>query len=198
MVENKKKSGTTQVVFLLFVILLLLLIGYYVLFEWSGQDTGEKAQEVQPDQAVSGRTMDVVLYFASSEKVSLVPEDRMIPLESLLPDIATAIVHELAQGPESSNLTPVLPAGIEVRTVFFDRGILYIDFGRSLVEKSNLGTSGEVLLVYSLVNSLSEFSSIQLVQILVGGKEVAGLRGDRGHLDLSQPFVRDTSLIGVF
>ena len=197
-VESRRKSSSLKIVFLLSVILMLLLLSYYILFLYPNRDITTQPQAELGTQVSAGRTMDIVLYFAGSKRMSLVPEDRMIRLESMLPDIAASIVRELAKGTESSALRPTVPPGSEVRTVFFDRGTLYVDFSRSLVEKANLGTVGEMLFVYSIVNSLTEFSSIRQVQILIGGKEVSGLKGDRGHLDLHQPFERDMSLVGVF
>lgn len=197
-VDSRRKRSSHQIVSLLCVILVLVILSYYMLFNFPNRDQVIQVETESGVQATAGRTMDVVLYFSGSNRLSLVPEDRMIPLKAMLPDIAAAIVDELVKGAESSRLNATIPPGTEVRTVFFDRGILYIDFSRSLVENANLGSVGEMLFVYSVVNSLTEFSSIRQVQILIGGREIAGLRGDRGHLDLSQPFQRDLSMVAVY
>ncbi|MBQ5389910.1 MAG: GerMN domain-containing protein, partial [Anaerovibrio sp.] len=54
------------------------------------------------------------------------------------------------------------------------------------------GSTGEEMLVGSLVNTLTEFPEIKKVQILVEGKEIDSLSG---HLDLSRPVERMPELI---
>ena len=70
-------------------------------------------------------------------------------------------------------------------------GLVYVVF--EVLQKNFVGGStGEEMLVGSVVNTLTEFPEIQKVQILVDGQEVETLSG---HMDLSQPLPRMTELL---
>ena len=67
-----------------------------------------------------------------------------------------------------------------------------VNFSRELQKNFVGGSTGEEMLVGSVVNTLTEFPEIQKVQILVDGQEVETLSG---HMDLSQPLPRMTELL---
>jgi germination protein M len=68
-----------------------------------------------------------------------------------------------------------------------------LDFSRELQTLHTGGTTGEILTVYSIVNTLTmNFKEVERVQILIDGDEVETLVG---HLDLEQPFTRDNRWI---
>ena len=54
------------------------------------------------------------------------------------------------------------------------------------------GSTGELLAVYSLVNTLTQLPQVAAVQILVEGEVVDSLFG---HVDVSSPLVADPSLV---
>ena len=67
-----------------------------------------------------------------------------------------------------------------------------VDFNRAMVDKLSGGSTGEEMLVGSIVNTLTEFPEIKKVQIVIEGRKVETLKG---HMDTSQPITRMEELL---
>jgi spore germination protein GerM len=67
----------------------------------------------------------------------------------------------------------------------FEGGTLSID----LSKPAATGSTGERLMVLSLLKTMFQFSEVQKVQILIGGKPAESLSG---HLDIQKPFTRNS------
>ena len=67
-----------------------------------------------------------------------------------------------------------------------------MDFSRDLVRHFTGGSTGEEMLVGSVVNTMTGFSEIRKVQILIDGEKVETLAG---HMDLSAPLTRMNHLL---
>ena len=138
-------------------------------------------------------TRVVNLYFASLDGKYLISEGREIGKKKAPLEEVKKVLGELIRGPKSEELAPSLPRGIGLREVYLKEGIAYLDFTRELQKKHPGGTRGELLTIYSLVNTLVlNFPEIEKVQILVEGKEVTTLVG---HVDTRRPLSLNTSLL---
>lgn len=153
--------------------------------------------EEQPkpeDLAVLADVVDkvpVVLYFAN-EQGQLVAQRRDIPK---VDGIARMTIHELTKGPEQNNMQsmiPTLPNGTKLKDISIKDGLCTVDFSSQLKENHAGGSTGELLTVYAIVNTLTQFSTVQQVQILVNGEVVETLAG---HVDLSVPLERNDTII---
>jgi germination protein M len=148
----------------------------------------EKKEEVQP---VPGEMIEVNLYFSDSQAMYLVSEKRKIPQTTSLA-MAKQVVVELIKGPTSSDLYSTIPEGTRVNEVYIADDIVYVDLSEEVFKNHPGGSSGELMTVYSIVNSLTEISPIKGVQILVEGNERNSLVG---HVDISMPLLRDEDWI---
>jgi germination protein M len=146
----------------------------------------EKKEEVQP---VPEEMIEVNLYFSDSQAMYLVSEKRKIPPTTSL---AKQVVVELIKGPASSDLYSTIPEGTRVNEVYIADDIVYVDLSEEVFKNHPGGSSGELMTVYSIVNSLTEISPIKGVQILVEGNERNSLVG---HVDISMPLLRDEDWI---
>jgi germination protein M len=146
----------------------------------------EKKEEVQP---VPEEMIEVNLYFSDSQAMYLVSEKRKIPQTTSL---AKQVVVELIKGPDSSDLYSTIPEGTRVNEVYIADDIVYVDLSEEVFKNHPGGSSGELMTVYSIVNSLTEISPIKGVQILVEGNERNSLVG---HVDISMPLLRDEDWI---
>jgi len=133
-------------------------------------------------------TTTLVLYFANSEG-NLVPEQREVPK---VPGIARKAMEELAKGPQNNDLVPTMPAGTRLLDINIRDGLCTVDFSRELAEKHSGGSSGELLTVYSVVNTLTQFPTVKEVTFLIEGERIKTLAG---HMDLSVSVERNPDIL---
>ena len=101
-------------------------------------------------------------------------------------------LQALVEGrPQSTKTENLFPAGTKVLRLSVKDGLATVDFSKE-IKNLGEGSYSEIMLAASLANTLTEFPEISKVQLLVEGRKVVTLNG---HLDFSDPFVRDESMI---
>lgn len=135
---------------------------------------------------VNSTTRLIHLFFAVPSADMLQAEERTIPRAASFVEEAKRTVAELIKGPQSS-LNPTIPSGVKLRQLYIDgRGTAFVDFTRDLQRKHPGGSGGELLTIYSIVDTLTaNFDEIQRVKILVEGSEILTLAG---HIDTRRSF----------
>ncbi len=133
-------------------------------------------------------TKEVKIYFSGHQAQYLVSESRQLRVNSL----PTKLIKELIAGPESEKLGTTIPDGTELLNVKLEDKLATVNFSQELTENHWGGTTGEMMTVYSIVNTLTQLDEIEEVQVLVEGKKIETLAG---HLDLRNPLGADKSLI---
>lgn len=119
------------------------------------------------------------LYFRREGGDSLGFELRVFRLtEDKAP--AKAVLEALLAGPREEGLSPLLPAGLAVRSAWVDSGVCCADLSGQLLE---LPEEERALAAASIVETLCSLDTVEQVQLLVEGEVV----GEFGGLDLSQP-----------
>ncbi|MEA3508955.1 MAG: GerMN domain-containing protein [candidate division NC10 bacterium] len=141
---------------------------------------------IQDGSVVTPTTRVIRLFFAVPDADMLQEEERTIVREASSVEEAKRTVEELFKGPES-DLNPTIPPGVQLRQIYIDgQGIAYVDFSRDLQRNHPGGSVGELLTIYSIVDTLSvNFDEIVKVKILVEGSEILTLAG---HIDTRHPF----------
>jgi len=132
------------------------------------------------------RSTEISLYFLDTNELKLVAEKRSISQAESTVDQIKLTVAELIKGPRSA-LIHTIPEGTEVREVFLDeKGCVYVDFSRAISQNHPGGTTGELVTISSIVNTLTANfpEEIQKVRILIDGKEAKTIAG---HIDISRP-----------
>lgn len=115
----------------------------------------------------------------------------LVPIEKQVPLSDNKHLHVLNFMLDNTFLylspeTKILNVSIEDKTAL-------INFN-SAVQNSNLGSSAELLTIWSIVNTLTEFSEIEQVLFLIEGEKAETLFG---HVSLRFPLRRDDSLIHI-
>lgn len=136
---------------------------------------------------------EVILYFVSDEDSFLHPEKRLIFDTEFVTDQAKQIIVELIKGPRT-DLKRTIPEGTRLRELFLDNyGTAYIDFTSEISTNLRGGSETELLLIYSIVNTLTEnFSQFKTVRFLVDGREIESLNG---HIDMGVSFINKAEYI---
>lgn len=132
---------------------------------------------------VSGilKEMPIQLYFPISLADQVYPETRnMMIIDG---GVARAAILGLIQGPQSQGLVASLADGTKLLDISVSNGLCTVDFSKEFVENHSGGSAGELVTIASIVKTLTQFDSIEQVQILVEGKAGATL----GNILLDKP-----------
>lgn len=144
----------------------------------SSSQSGSKAQLV-----------NIKVYYPDENATGLVAVEKSIKDTD---NKYQAAVEALMAGTDKKGLANVFPKKAKLLQVTVSGKVAKVDFSRELQKNFVGGSTGEEMLVGSVVNTLTEFPEIQKVQILVDGQKVETLSG---HMDLSQPLPRMTELL---
>lgn len=132
---------------------------------------------------------EFVLYFANANADKLVPVKRFIPRTEAP---ARAAVEALIAGPTAKEQAlPVMPKGTRLLDINLSQGNVLVNFSKEFRENHPGGSAGEMLTLYALANTLTEFPQIKTVRIWVEGKELQSYI----HMDLRNGLRRRPDLI---
>lgn len=178
-----------------------LFLAMTVCFLLSG-NAGAARQDPQSEPPISSEQVvqtsrsgpvPVHLYFGSPEGPYLISETRIIGHPDDPVRMASAIIESLINGPRS-NLIRTIPAGTELRAIFIATdSICVVDFSPAIRDSHPGGSRGEMLTVYSIVNSLIiNIPSIKQVKLLMDGSDIDTLAG---HLNVQNPIPANMLII---
>lgn len=136
------------------------------------------------------RQISVNLYFPDPQADKVHLEQRTI----LISDARTALgaLQALIDGPADPVLRSSIPEGTRILSISIQNRICTVDFSQEFIDNHPGGSAGELMTLASIVNTLTDFDSIDQVQILVEG--VAGKT--LGQILLDRPLGRMADLIG--
>ena len=116
-------------------------------------------------------TVDVTLYFRNGAGV-LVPEERTLDLYEGDTQV-TAVAKALEGGPENRDLLSPLPEGFQVKSVWLEENICYVNLSSALLE--GLDTGALHTARQALEISLLSLEGVEEVRFLVDGEFSRGL-----------------------
>ncbi len=131
----------------------------------------------------------ITLYFADSSKTKLIKEFRKINITDTQP-VEQYIINELLKGPKNKGNTKLLSSDTGVLSVETTDGTCYVNFKKDFITKNASSPDTEKLVIYSIVNSLTERDNIANVQFLIDGKKTDKF----GGTDISELFYRNDKL----
>ncbi len=188
--KSKKKRKTRR--FLIYALIVIVVFIAGMMFAPLLQEKAYQLKEwfAKPPPPDMKR---VKLYFSESKSKYLVYEERKIVASLEIIEEVKSILEELIKGPHDSSLSATLPPETEIRAAYIRDNCLYIDFSSSLRDNHPGGSTGELLTVYSIVNTLLDnFPSQSYVQILIEGMPEETLAG---HIDIRNPLGKDPDMV---
>lgn len=139
---------------------------------------------------ITGETKTIALYFTDATGQKLVLEERVVPK---VVGIARATMEELIKGPAQAGLNATLPTSCKLLDINVrPDGMAVVDFSGDLIKDLPASAQTERMAVYSIVNTLTQFPTVQEVELRVDGKRVDTLLG---HVKWNEKLIRNASLI---
>ncbi len=147
-------------------------------------------------------TRSVSLYFAASTDTEayLVKEIREIQVSK---ELYKNVVEELIKGPQSDQLYRTIPSNVKVNSVKISEGTATVDFSKEIItnfQEIPHSSTTEVLAIFSIVNTLTEFEEIKKVKIIIEGKDSGQvdelyIEDFWGHVGIYEEFTRNEDII---
>lgn len=131
---------------------------------------------------------DLHLFFADESGQNLVEAIRSLVYSSNIP-LERIVVERVIAGPIAPRAYPVCDDTVNIISVTTQDGICYVDLGKEFLNKTK--NVSDKVLIYSLVNSLTQLPNINKVQFMIEGDTNAKL----GEMDLSVPLERKLTLL---
>ncbi len=101
-------------------------------------------------------------------------------------------IERLYEGTPPKGYVRVMPPSTKVYSVTVEKNLATVDFSKEFVKNFSGGSAGEIMLVGSIANTLTDFDEIDAVKITVEGHAIDTLSG---HLDLSEPLKFNAKLV---
>lgn len=133
---------------------------------------------------------ELTLYFTDELGEMLYAEKREV-VHNINTSLEQVILGELIQGPEQEGLMPTLDPQTKLLNVSVNENVCYLNFDTTFL--GNQLEVREYIPIYSIVNSLSELSSVNRVPFTINGEQNATFRES---VSLSAPFGRNLDYIG--
>ena len=152
------------------------------------QDVVEEEEDEVVEPTPSTDEVEITLYFANKEYVEtgdeslekLIPEKRTVEYGDI--SLEERVVKELMKGPDSDELSTVIPSNVKLLGVEVSDGTAFVNFaGEGLYG----GSMQEDFTISQIVNSLVELDDVERVQFLIDGQKAETLMG---HIEISEPF----------
>ena len=132
----------------------------------------------------------VKLYFANKNSDLLIPEGRTVTVNSK-ESLEYVLVNELIKGPSAGYIYPTIPEGTKAISVETKEGTCFVNLSQEFKSRHSGGSAGEIMTIYSIVNTLTELDSVEKVQFLIEGQKMEVFI----HCIFNEPFVRNENLI---
>lgn len=130
------------------------------------------------EQINSIQNTNLTLYFSNEAGDALVRETRKVHYSSNI-SLEKLIVEQLLEGPETSGARSALPTGTKLVSVTLVEGVCYVSLDDTF--KNQDYSVQEAIVIYSIVDSLTELPTISKVQISVNG-DTSGVYRDNFNL----------------
>ena len=154
-----------------------------------GSELGKTAKATKLDEVKVAEEIDMALYFVGEQGESLI---KTVVRTEKTESIAKAAIEGLISGPATTDSYRSVPVGTKLISISVDGGKATVDLSKEFIDGHGGGSAEEMMSVYSIVNTLTEFSTIDSVIFKVEGKKISTISG---HLDISDPVQRREDLI---
>lgn len=133
---------------------------------------------------------NITLYFSDVNAETLVREIRRVKVNRG-DSMEKLIVAELIAGPKNQDAVQTVPKETKILSVETKDKVCFVNLTSDFIPKNTMGTALERMVIFSVVNSLTELSNIEKVQFLIEGEK----REVYHHMMFNEPIARDISML---
>lgn len=149
------------------------VVGELPLADSSGNPVGLMSRENFVENEIgSYQEATLTLYFANQTGDKLVETSKHVYYKGTT-SMERLVVEQMIAGPGEEGY-PTIPASTKVQNVVVEDGVCYVNLSDAFLS-SEYDVTAQVC-VYSLVNSLSELTGVNKVQILINGETTKSFR----------------------
>ena len=159
------------IITILIVIAILVLVALSVSTEI--ENNVDNIAEIEPEPEISEeevRQTTVILYFEDAISGILAKEERKVDSKELIDEPYKFVLNLLLEGPKIDDLHNPIPEGTKLNDATLEKGILTVDLSKEFLNAN--GTNA----IYSIVNTLSEFTEVNGVKFTIDGEIKDGLK----------------------
>lgn len=130
----------------------------------------------------------LTLYFPTPDADGLASVERSINIQDQA--VIKAIFQELQNPP--TGLDKVIPQGTKLLDASVKDGVATLNLSKEFQKNFSGGSTGEQMILYSIIDSITTLPNVQAVQFLLEGKTEEAILG---HLDTTKPLKRNEKII---
>ena len=174
------------------IVILIIGIVFFLISSNSNNTSYNEITEYTPQQELSDeeiRKTIVSVYFKNIETNTLVPESICIDVKELSENPYMKLLNLLLAGPTNDKLESPLPEGTKINKTYLNGNTVYVDFSNEFITNAPTGIDEESLIVYSIVNTLTELNEVSSVKILINGAE--NLSFSDNAMNFKEEFIRN-------
>jgi germination protein M len=150
-------------------------------------ESADTSEESEDEDEVKNGEIAINVYYLDSMGEYLVGEARIVLSENKYVDA----LYELMKLPIDSSLYRLVPDSTKINSIVVEDGLAKVDFSKEFIEDRITSDTEDNLLIYSIVNTLTEFPEVNSVSFYIDGEKLDTL----GELDVSGIFFRRNDLI---
>ena len=154
--------------------------------EASGSST-EAIEENGDEEVAESVELTINVYYSDSMGEYLAAEARIISSGNKYVDA----FNELMKPPIDSNLVTLVPDTTIINSIIVENGTANVDLSNDFVDDRFVSDTVDIMLVYTIVNTLTEFDEVNSVLFYIDGEKLDIL----GQLDILDPVFRRSDLI---
>ena len=181
-----------KIIILIGIILAFGIIIFLIFSNTTKNYPSNILSEYTPQEEISQddiRKTIVSIYFKNIETNTLVAESVCIDVKELSENPSLKLLNLLCAGPTNDKLESPIPEGTKINSAVLKGNTVYVDFSEDFIKNAPNGVEEEGLLVYSVVNTLTELNEVNGVKILIDGKENMSFN-DKG-MEFKEEFYRN-------
>lgn len=143
------------------------------------------------EQINSSLQTTLTLYFSNLDGTGLVKVNRTVKYSSKNISLEKLVMEQLIEGPRNSKAISTIPAGTKIINISVVEGVCYVSLDDTFKNNQN-NEIMEPIVLYSIVNSLTELPDVSKVQISINGDNSSNVRYNYSLADM---YTHDESFV---